>query len=65
MTFHPRAVTFSYGLLVVFPTELELLLLHLFNFKTSEDLLEVPHDVCEGWPQFGVHLTGGKQYREG
>lgn len=58
MTFDLRAVTFRYGLLVVVPAELDPLVLHLFNFKTSEDLLKVPHDVCEGWPQFRVHLAG-------
>lgn len=55
-----RAVTFRYGLLVVVPTELDTFVLHLFNFKASENLLKVSHNVCEGWPQFRVHLAGGK-----
>lgn len=55
------AVTFGYGLLVVVPTEWDILVLHLFNFKASEDLLEVHHNVWEGWTQFRVHLGGGEK----
>lgn len=54
------AVTFGYGLLVVVHTERDTLVLHLFDFKACENLLEVPDDVWEGWAEFGVHLGGGK-----
>lgn len=50
------AGTFGYGLLVIVHAERHALLLHLFHFKASENLLEVPHDVKEGRTQLRVHL---------
>lgn len=38
-------VTFGYGFLVIVPSEQDTLVLHIFNFKACENLLEVPDEV--------------------